>query len=99
MSTFVAVQKRGVIALPLKIRRSLGLDVPGAQLEIVERNGEILLRPHVPIPADQVWFWSPEWQSKEAEVEEHLVAGETEQFASTEDFLDHLDKLDGESDR
>ena len=98
MSTFVALQKRGVIALPLQIRRRLGLDTPGAQLEIFERDGEIVLRPHVPIPAEQAWFWSPEWQAKEREVDVHVTAGETTEFENVDAFSRHLEKLDRECD-
>lgn len=94
----MAVQKRGVIALPLQIRRRLGLDAPGTQLEIFERDGEIVLRPHVPIPAEQAWFWSPEWQAKEREVDVHVAAGETTEFADVDEFAKHLEKLDEECD-
>jgi bifunctional DNA-binding transcriptional regulator/antitoxin component of YhaV-PrlF toxin-antitoxin module len=51
MSRFVAVQGRGTIALPPDVRKRHGLDVPGAQVEVVEReDGVIELHPHVPIP-------------------------------------------------
>ena len=46
-------RSRGVIAIPSAIRRQLGLDRPGAQVELIERDGEIVLRPHVPVPSDQ----------------------------------------------
>ncbi len=96
MSTFLAVQKRGVISLPLKLRQRLGLDAPGAQLEVLERDGEIVLRPHLPIPTDQAWFWSPEWQAKEREVDVQRAAGNTTEFDDVEAFEAHLEKLDGE---
>jgi AbrB family looped-hinge helix DNA binding protein len=48
-STFLTLQTRGTIAIPPAIRRRLGLDRPGAQVEMVEReDGVIELRPHVP---------------------------------------------------
>jgi antitoxin MazE len=50
-STFVTIQSRGVIAIPPDIRKRCGLDRPGAQVEVVERDGEIVLRPHIPVPA------------------------------------------------
>src|SRR3954454_7247856 len=51
MARFIAVQGRGTIALPPDLRKRYGLDVPGAQVEVVERDdGVIELRPHVPIP-------------------------------------------------
>ena len=51
MGRFIAVQGRGTIAIPPDLRRRFGLDVPGAQVELVEReDGVIELHPHVPTP-------------------------------------------------
>ena len=55
---FVTVQNRGLIALPSTIRHRFGLDKSGAQVEVIERDGEIILRPHVAVPVDQTWFWT-----------------------------------------
>jgi len=41
--------------------------------------------------ADQAWFWTPEWQAGEREVDEALTAGRTTYFASAEEFLAALD--------
>lgn len=50
-STFLTLQARGTIAIPPAVRRRLGLDRPGAQLELIERDDGVLeLRPHVPVP-------------------------------------------------
>ncbi len=91
---FVAVQpKNGTITIPAQLRRRFGLDKPGAQVEIVVRNGEIVLVPHIAIPTDQAWFWSKEWQAMEREADEELAAGRYTEFANGEEFLAHLDKL------
>ena len=46
--TYVTIQQRGLIALPADIRRRLGIDQPGAQVEVVERaDGVIELHPTV----------------------------------------------------
>jgi AbrB family looped-hinge helix DNA binding protein len=90
-SSFVTVQSRGVIAIPSAIRRQLGLDRPGAQVEVIERDGEIVLRPHVPIPSDQAWFWEKRWQRMEREADEDVSAGRVGVFESVDHFLDDLD--------
>jgi AbrB family looped-hinge helix DNA binding protein len=72
---FIAVQSRGLIAIPTSIRRQLGLDQPGAQVEVIERGGEIILRPHVAVPSDQAWFWSERWQRREQEADDAIGAG------------------------
>ena len=92
---YLGIQGRGTIALPADVRRRLHLDEPGAQLELTEREDGVLeLRAALPIPADQRWFWTERWQQREREVDEHVEAGRLVTHDSTEDFLDHLDRLD-----
>jgi AbrB family looped-hinge helix DNA binding protein len=92
---YLGVQRRGVIALPAEVRRRLHLDEPGAQVEVIERDDGVLeLRPALPVPADQAWFWTERWQRREREVDEHVAAGRVLVHDSTEDFLAHLDVLD-----
>ena len=90
-SNFVTVQSRGVIAIPPAIRRRLALDRPGAQVEVIERDGEIVLRPHLPIPSHQAWFWEMRWQKVEREADEDISTGQVAVFDNVDDFLDDLD--------
>ena len=89
--TFVAVQSRGVIAIPTAIRRHFGLDQPGAQVEIIERDGEIVLRPHIAVPAGQAWFWTERWQQLERQADEAIDNG---RIAATDDIDELLDELE-----
>ena len=44
------------------------------------------------IDPDQLWFWRPEWQQKEREVDERLARGERGTIQhSNEEFLAALD--------
>lgn len=91
---YLGVQGRGTIALPADVRRRLHLDEPGAQLEMTERaDGVIELRPALPVPADQRWFWTERWQEREREVDDQVAAGHVAVHESTDDFLAHLDEL------
>lgn len=91
--TFVTVQGRGLVTLPAGIRRRLGLDRPGAQLEVVEReDGVIELRPTIAVPADQAWFWTDRWQRMEQEVDAHVAAGEVTRHDSAEELIAELDR-------
>ncbi len=88
---FVGVQGRGTVALPSALRRKYHLDEPGAQVEITEReDGVIEVRPAVAVPATQAWFWTPEWQQREREVDEHVAAGRVTTHDDAGAFLAHL---------
>ena len=89
--TFVTVQGRGLIAVPTSIRRRFGLDKPGAQVEVIEREGEIVLRPHVAVPADQAWFWTEQWQRMELEADEDIVGGRVVATNDVDELLTDLD--------
>jgi bifunctional DNA-binding transcriptional regulator/antitoxin component of YhaV-PrlF toxin-antitoxin module len=92
MSRFVGVRGRGEIVLPADVRRRHQLDRPGAQVEVVEReDGVIELRPQVSVPADQAWFWTPEWQRGERRVDEHIAGGEVEISKDSDQFLRDID--------
>ncbi|MHB1166200.1 MAG: AbrB/MazE/SpoVT family DNA-binding domain-containing protein [Candidatus Nanopelagicales bacterium] len=89
---YVTVQSRGLISFPPDLRRKWHLDQPGAQLEVTERaDGVLELRPVLPVPAAEAWFWHERWQAGEREVDEHVAAGEVTHFETTEDFLASLD--------
>ena len=95
---YVSVQARGVVALPAEVRRRLGLDEPGAQLEITERDDGVLeMRPALPVPADQKWFWARRWQERELEVDEHVAAGRAEVHDDGDALLAHIAGLTAQS--
>lgn len=92
---YVGVQARGVVALPADVRRRLHLDEPGAQVEITERDDGVLeLRPSLPVPADQRWFWSDRWQEREREVDDHVARHRVTVHDDGDALLEHLDQLD-----
>lgn len=64
-------------------------------MEITERSDGVLqLRPVLPVPADQAWFWAEQWQQREREVDEHVAAGRVAVHDTGDEFLTHLDDLD-----
>jgi bifunctional DNA-binding transcriptional regulator/antitoxin component of YhaV-PrlF toxin-antitoxin module len=96
-SSFISLQNRGTIALPADVRRRLGLDVPGAQVEVIVREDNVIeLHPCVPVAASQTWFWSREWQEQEQQVDAEVRAGKVTTHDSVDALLGHLDTLDGE---
>jgi bifunctional DNA-binding transcriptional regulator/antitoxin component of YhaV-PrlF toxin-antitoxin module len=92
-STFVGVRGRGEIVLPAEVRRRHRLDTPGAQVEVVEReDGVIELHPHLPVPADQAWFWESAWQEGERLVDEHVASGRVLVSGDIDQFLGDIEK-------
>lgn len=84
---YVAVQRRGVVAIPPALRKRHRLDEPGAQVEITERaDGVLELRPTIAVSAAQAWFWTSQHQQAESEADADLVAGRSEHFEGAEDF-------------
>jgi bifunctional DNA-binding transcriptional regulator/antitoxin component of YhaV-PrlF toxin-antitoxin module len=52
---FVAIQPRnGTITIPAEARRVLRLDTPGVQVEVILRDNDIVLVPHLAISLEQV---------------------------------------------
>jgi len=90
MSTYVSVQTRGTIALPPALRRAYHLDQPGAQVEIIEEDGRLVLVPKVAVDASQAWFWTAGWQTAEAEASRQLAGGKGVTYDTGADFLADL---------
>jgi hypothetical protein len=44
---------------------------------------------------DQAWFWTERWQAMEREADADIEAGRVTVFETTEEFLEHLDRLTG----
>ena len=42
------------------------------------------------VAADQAWYWTPEWQSAEAEADAELAAGKYDNFASMDALIADL---------
>jgi bifunctional DNA-binding transcriptional regulator/antitoxin component of YhaV-PrlF toxin-antitoxin module len=97
---YAAVQGRGTVALPAELRRKYRLDEPGAQLEIVEReDGVIELRPTLPVPVDEMWFWTDGHQTAEREAEDDVAAGRFRTFDDAGTFLADLESLRTDTSR
>lgn len=74
MSICVDIRDRGQISLPTSTRKKFHLDEPGAQVEIIEREGEIVLRAMLPISAEQAWYWTESWQEGERIADQKAAA-------------------------
>ena len=50
-------------------------------------------RPERPVDASQAYFWTREWQEEEREADEDETAGRVKKFASAEDAVKYLERL------
>ena len=92
MASVTTIRSKGQITIPRPIRQALGVE-EGDQVEFdVTPDGTVTLRGMKMIPADQAWFWTPEWQAGEREADADIAAGRTEYFDSEEAFLAALDR-------
>jgi hypothetical protein len=66
---------------------------------VTERDDGVLkLRPVVPVPTAQAWFWHADWQRREAAVDVHIREGDVAVFVDEKALLQHLDQLDAATD-
>lgn len=83
------------MAIPVELRKRYGLDQPGVQYEISEREDGVLeLRPMQAIPASEAWYWTPEFQAGEREVDRQIANSEGETFDGPDDFMGWLTEQD-----
>jgi bifunctional DNA-binding transcriptional regulator/antitoxin component of YhaV-PrlF toxin-antitoxin module len=91
---YAAIQGGGTVALPVEQRRKYGLDEPGAQLEVIERSdGVIELRPTLPVPLGEMWFWGRGHQAAELGAEKDLAADRFRTFDDEKSFLADLAEM------
>jgi antitoxin PrlF len=80
----------GPLTIPTEIREAAHLR-EGDTVLVEAADGGLMIR-H--IDDSQAGFWTPEWLEGEHEIDEEIARGTTATvYASTEDFLAHLDSV------
>jgi AbrB family looped-hinge helix DNA binding protein len=87
--TTLAIRRKGIITIPEAIREELDLH-EGDHLVATVEDGRLILIPASVIPDDQAWFWTPEWQAKEAEADQEIAAAGGGTVMSAEEFIAEL---------
>ena len=77
------------VTIPHRISRALKLR-RGDHMLMRLVGGRVEMIPASLIPKDQLWFWTPEWQKKEREVDEALARGELKVATSVDELLREL---------
>jgi AbrB family looped-hinge helix DNA binding protein len=74
--TTARIRSRGQLTLPAEVREALRV-AEGDEVEFTRHeDGTVTVRGLKTIPADQAWFWSPEWQAGEREADEEIGRGD-----------------------
>jgi hypothetical protein len=62
--------------------------------EAINGYPEVSIRPITPEGTDpsQAWFWTPEWQAGERNVDEEIAAGRVQTFDDVDALFAHLDR-------
>lgn len=68
MSTIMKISPQGQIRIPKKFMEELCIE-ESDYVEVVIEEGQIVLKPRKLIDPSQGWYWTKEWQKKEAEVD------------------------------
>lgn len=76
------------LTIPSEVVDRMSLE-EGDEFFVTEDEGRIVLTPALSIPADQAWFWSPQWQARIAEAEEDR--GNSTVHETDEEFLASLE--------
>jgi antitoxin PrlF len=93
--TTARIRGRGQLTLPTEVREALRVG-EGDEVEFTHHDdGTVTVRGLKTIPADQAWFWSPDWQAGERESDEEIASGELSLVhGSAEEMFADLDKRD-----
>jgi len=85
----VDLKQKSQVTIPKDFVKKLNLQV-GDKLEIEEEDGKLVITPVVVVPKDQAWFYSPEWQKKEQEVDRQKKEGKIHKASNKQGLFKKL---------
>jgi len=87
----IKITGNGAITLPAEYRKALKLKV-GDFVNAELQDNRVVIRAARIIDADDAWFYTREWQDKEAEADDDIAAGRVAgPFATAEELRRDLD--------
>lgn len=85
----VDFKQKSQVTIPKDIVTKFNLKV-GDKIDIEEKDGKIIITPVVIIPKDQSWYYSPNWQAMEKDVDNQIKAGKFHTAHTTDELFDDL---------
>ena len=87
--SLVKVKNKYQIVIPDEVRKSIRVQI-GDTLEIVEKDGVLIVKPVVVIDKAQAYFWSEEWQAGEKKAEAAKKKGGYKEFKKASEAVKWL---------
>jgi bifunctional DNA-binding transcriptional regulator/antitoxin component of YhaV-PrlF toxin-antitoxin module len=85
----INLKQKSQLTIPKGFVERLKLRI-GDKLEIEEMEGKLVITPVVVVPKDQAWFYSPEWQKKEQEVDKQKKEGKVHKASNKKELFKKL---------
>lgn len=85
----VDFKQKSQVTIPKKLVEKLNLK-EGDKISIEEEEGKLILTPVAVIPKDQLWFYTPEWQVGEKEVDKQIKEGKIHATKTLDKLLKDL---------
>ena len=89
MGTTVKVREKYQVTIPEDVREKIPLKV-GERVEVIVRQGEIVIRPVMEVPRGQAWFWGKEWQEQVFQSLKDIEKGKVKVFKSVKEAKKHF---------
>jgi len=87
--SLVKLKNKYQIVIPDEVRKSIRVQI-GDTLEIVEKDGVLIVKPVVVIDKAQAYFWTEEWQAGEKKAEAAKRKGEYKEFKKASEAVKWL---------
>jgi len=85
----VDLKQKSQVTIPKELVNKLNLSV-GDKLDVVEKDGKLIITPVIVIPKSQAWYYSKEWQEQEKKVDQQIAEGKVHEANSKGELFDEL---------
>lgn len=85
----VELKQKSQVTIPMDFVKMLDLKA-GDKLDVEVIDGKLVITPVIIVPKDQAWYYTPEWQVREHEVDKQIKEGQIHTVDSKEQLFKNL---------